>query len=213
MEPFTHAHVRPPFEELQTLLRLCTIFSPNMVEAESLVGPGLPHQVRLHEQSWSNSVSRLRCDAMDMHSAGCSSSSVSKMWGCRAQAVASPHPSRVPDVQLVGRLHDLGAQLVSLRCGTDGALVSQRDGGAWAVPAVPETKVVDPTGCGNAFCGGFLAALQAGEPLEAAAQWGCVAASFLANCQAVPDCAPSELRLLAAERLQSLKFLTRHVTL
>jgi sugar/nucleoside kinase (ribokinase family) len=123
------------------------------------------------------------------------------------------HALRVPDVQLVGRLQDLGAQLVSLRCGADGTMVSQRDGSACAVPAVPGTKVVDPTGCGNAFCGGFLAALQAGEPLEAAAQWGCVAASFLANCQAVPDCTPSELRLVAAERLHSLKHLTRHVSL
>jgi sugar/nucleoside kinase (ribokinase family) len=128
--------------------------------------------------------------------------------GCRLT-----HALRVPAVQLVDRLHDLGAQLVSLRCGADGALVSQRDGGACAVPAVPNTKVVDPTGCGNAFCGGFLAALQAGEPLESAARWGCVAASFLANCQAVPECAPSELRLVAAERLQSLKYLTRHVSL
>ena len=137
---------------------------------------------------------------------------VSARWRVPGTAAVSTHASPVPAVQLVGRLHDLGAQLVSLRCGADGALVSQRDGGAWAVPAVPETKVVDPTGCGNAFCGGFLAALQAGEPLEAAAQWGCVAASFLANCQAVPDCAPSELRLLAATRLQSLTHVTRRVS-
>lgn len=29
----------------------------------------------------------------------------------------------------------------------------------WHVPAVADTSVVDVTGCGNAFCGGFLAAL------------------------------------------------------
>ncbi len=28
---------------------------------------------------------------------------------------------------------------------------------AWAIPAVKDTRVVDVTGCGNAFCGGFLA--------------------------------------------------------
>lgn len=117
------------------------------------------------------------------------------------------------DMQLVGRLHELGAQLVSLRCGADGALVSQRDGSAYEVPAVPETKVVDPTGCGNAFCGGLLAALQAGEPVEAAAQWGCVAASFLANCQAVPDRFPAELGLDAADRLQRLRPLTRQLSI
>ncbi|GFR44586.1 hypothetical protein Agub_g5863, partial [Astrephomene gubernaculifera] len=30
---------------------------------------------------------------------------------------------------------------------------------AYQVPAVADTRVVDVTGCGNAFCGGFLAAL------------------------------------------------------
>ena len=49
-------------------------------------------------------------------------------------------------LQLAGRLHDLGAPLVTLRCGADGAFVSQRGGGAWSVPAVPGTHVVDVTG-------------------------------------------------------------------
>ncbi len=49
-------------------------------------------------------------------------------------------------LQLAGRLHDLGAPLVSLRCGAEGAFVSQRDGGAWHVPTVPCINVVDVTG-------------------------------------------------------------------
>lgn len=45
MEPFTHALSRPSAEELRALLQLCTIFSPNLAQAESLVGPGSPPEV------------------------------------------------------------------------------------------------------------------------------------------------------------------------
>ena len=44
-------------------------------------------------------------------------------------------------------------------------------GETWSVPAVAGVKVVDPTGCGNAFCGGFLAAWRAGEKLLEAGLW------------------------------------------
>lgn len=55
------------------------------------------------------------------------------------------------------------------------------------------------------------AALQAGEPLHVAAQWGCVAASFLAECQAVPDHRLAELRPDAEERLHKLRPLLRRL--
>ncbi len=54
-----------------------------------------------------------------------------------------------------------GARVVVLRRGERGVLAAaagdreRRE--AWAVPAVEDTRVVDVTGCGNAFCGGFLA--------------------------------------------------------
>jgi hypothetical protein len=54
------------------------------------------------------------------------------------------------------------------------------------VPAVPGTRVVDVTGCGNAFCGGFLAGLHAGLSMLDAARWGCVAGSIMAEWQGVP---------------------------
>lgn len=46
MEPFIHAHRQPAAAELRAMLELCHIFSPNLVEAESLVGPGAPIEVR-----------------------------------------------------------------------------------------------------------------------------------------------------------------------
>lgn len=61
------------------------------------------------------------------------------------------------------------------------------------VPAVPDTHVVDVTGCGNAFCGGFLAGLDSGLSLQQSGVWGCVAGSIMAEAQGVPA---ADVRLL-----------------
>lgn len=85
------------------------------------------------------------------------------------------------DVRRLGAaLQDLGvtAQLVVKR-GADGVDVLS-DGLAMRVPSVTE-HLVDPTGAGDAFCGGFLAGLvDTGDPIEAAVR-GSVSASFV--CQ------------------------------
>jgi len=73
---------------------------------------------------------------------------------------------------------DVDAQLVVKR-GADGADVLV-GGTVVRVPSVTE-DLVDPTGAGDAFCGGFLAGLVAtGDPVEAAVR-GVVSASFV--CQ------------------------------
>ncbi|WIA36336.1 hypothetical protein OEZ86_007657 [Tetradesmus obliquus] len=93
--------------------------------------------------------------------------------------------------QLVQRLLAAGARTVSLRMGPEGVLVA--DGPSrtmWHVPAVPGTRVVDVTGCGNAFCGGFVTGLHAGLSMLDAARWGCVAGSIMAEWQGVP---PAEM--------------------
>jgi hypothetical protein len=58
---------------------------------------------------------------------------------------------------------DAGARVVMLRRGAEGSLVCERGGSVWAVPALEGVPALDPTGCGNAYCGGFLAAWAAGE--------------------------------------------------
>lgn len=69
-----------------------------------------------------------------------------------------------------------GAPLVALRMGERGSLVATR-GAAFLVPAVP-ASIVDVTGAGNAYCGGFLTGLGDGlSPLEAALR-ATVSASF-----------------------------------
>jgi ribokinase len=46
--------------------------------------------------------------------------------------------------------------------------------------------LADVTGCGNAFCGGFIASLASGESLDRAACWGSAAASVVAEHVGVP---------------------------
>jgi adenosine kinase len=46
------------------------------------------------------------------------------------------------------------------------------------VPAVPPTRIVDPTGVGDAFRGGFLKGLAQGAPPQVCAQIGSVAATY-----------------------------------
>lgn len=73
------------------------------------------------------------------------------------------------------------------------------------MPAVPETQVVDVTGCGNAFCGGFLAAQHAGLDLVRSGMWGCVAGSVMAEWQGVPPADTQQLLQTAEQRYQLLQ--------
>jgi len=99
--------------------------------------------------------------------------------------------------RLTEPLLEAGAQLVALRRGPAGAVVHDRASGeAWHLPAFPGTRVVDPTGCGNAFCGALLAALAAGKGLAAAAAWGCAAGSLMAEYSGtppMPEASPAQL--------------------
>ncbi|MEV3993787.1 carbohydrate kinase family protein [Streptomyces sp. NPDC049837] len=60
--------------------------------------------------------------------------------------------------------------------GEAGVRIDRRDHDPLTVPAVPEAPVADPTGVGDAFRAGFLAAVARGLPLESAARLGCVVA-------------------------------------
>jgi hypothetical protein len=77
------------------------------------------------------------------------------------------------------------------------------------VPAVPDTRVVDVTGCGNACCGGFLAGLQAGQGLHSSAVWGSVAGSIMAEAQGVP--AAVDMPRLVADAHAKQQRLLRHM--
>lgn len=76
-------------------------------------------------------------------------------------------------------LQGLGPEIIGLKLGADGSCFREAaTGGAWTIPAYP-ADVLDPTGAGDAFCGGFLAGYcLTGDVLEAALR-ATVSASFV----------------------------------
>jgi sugar/nucleoside kinase (ribokinase family) len=63
---------------------------------------------------------------------------------------------------------DLGVKNCVIKCGADGAYLAHASGIREQIPVISEVKVVDTSGCGDSFCGGFNVALAHGfEPLDA----------------------------------------------
>ena len=75
-----------------------------------------------------------------------------------------------------------GAGIVVIKLGPEGSMVYGADGVAHHVPAVP-VAAIDPTGAGDAYCGGFLAAYRALPDAVAAACHGAVSSSFAVERQ------------------------------
>lgn len=67
-------------------------------------------------------------------------------------------------------LPDAPGPLIVIKCGADGARAMGPTG--WVQVAGEPVPVVDPTGAGDAFIGGFLAAWRRGAPLEACLRLG-----------------------------------------
>jgi adenosine kinase len=74
-------------------------------------------------------------------------------------------------------LSRVGTQVVTL--GAEGVRVERAGHEPIVVPAVPEIAKVEPTGVGDAFRAGFLAALEWDLSLERAAQLGCLLAVYV----------------------------------
>ncbi|MDW5596609.1 sugar kinase [Conexibacter stalactiti] len=73
--------------------------------------------------------------------------------------------------RIAAYFHDLGARIVVIKRGADGAHVSD-DGVASDVSALPVGAVVDPVGAGDAFDAGFLSGWLDGLPAAEAARRG-----------------------------------------
>ncbi len=85
-------------------------------------------------------------------------------------------------VRAAERIRELGPQTVIIKRGEHGALLFD-DKGIFAAPAFPLAAVIDPTGAGDSFAGGFMGAIaRAGsvdsETLRRAVIFGSVMASF-----------------------------------
>lgn len=80
---------------------------------------------------------------------------------------------------LIARMLEHGAGIVVLRMGELGSLIGARElASPLLVPPVPVETIVDQTGAGNTYCGGFLAGWVKTGDLKQAACYGAVAASF-----------------------------------
>jgi ribokinase len=82
-----------------------------------------------------------------------------------------------PDALVDGLLAD-GAKCVSLRMGSEGSIVANQKGERWQIPAVKVAEIIDQTGAGNTYCGGFLAGLIQGKSLLEAGMMAATSASF-----------------------------------
>ncbi|HEY5381011.1 MAG TPA: ribokinase [Acidobacteriaceae bacterium] len=71
-----------------------------------------------------------------------------------------------------------GASEVILTLGARGALVRTSTGQTAILPAFDAGPVLETTGAGDAFCGGFAAALAEGQPLLDAVRFGCATAAI-----------------------------------
>ncbi|KAH8937320.1 hypothetical protein BDL97_16G022000 [Sphagnum fallax] len=72
------------------------------------------------------------------------------------------------------------------------------------IKGVNVKKILDPTGCGNTFCGGFLAGWYKTHDLLTAALWGSIAASFMLEYEGVPPLPMSQWQAEAQLRLELL---------
>ncbi|MBA3450159.1 MAG: hypothetical protein H0T18_02980 [Chloroflexia bacterium] len=103
-------------------------------------------------------------------------------------------PDRGEAIQLTDRetpkdaietLLEWGAKIVALRMGAEGSRVVTAGGESYRIPAVP-ASVVDTTGAGDAYCGGFLVALANGEDVARCGAHAAVSASFAIEQFGVP---------------------------
>lgn len=88
-----------------------------------------------------------------------------------------------------------GGTAVVLTLGAAGAILAQ--GGRVVRANAPKVRVVDTTGAGDAFCGAFAAALDAGRTPEAALAFACVAGSLACETPGAQTGAPARAAIEA----------------
>ena len=73
-------------------------------------------------------------------------------------------------------------QFMVVTCGSQGSRVYWRDEEV-SIPVVPPDKIIDPTGVGDAYRGGFLTGYSHSLPLEICGQMGTLAATYCLECE------------------------------
>lgn len=82
-------------------------------------------------------------------------------------------------VPYLQRISEKGPGVAGVKVGSQGCVVFDRETGeAYHVPAFPIDKVVDVTGCGDVFCGGFFTSYLRDRDVYEAGLHGVIGASF-----------------------------------
>jgi sugar/nucleoside kinase (ribokinase family) len=107
----------------------------------------------------------------------------------------------------------MGTGLVVIKKGESGSIMCNTDGDIFVLPAFPAYEVIDPTGAGDSFAGGFMGYLaQTGrtdfETLKTAVAYGTVVASFTIADFSL-DGLTSTDRANIDKRLQELRNITQ----
>ena len=94
------------------------------------------------------------------------------------------------ELEIMRRMLADGANAAAIRMGELGSLVArQGDAAAHYIPAVEVADVVDQTGAGNTYCGGFLVGYCRERDIVGAGCYGAAAASFTleeVGCARIP---------------------------
>ncbi len=80
--------------------------------------------------------------------------------------------------EVMNALLEMGAKMVALRMGAQGSLVGKQGEAPITIPAISPPRIVDVTGAGNAYCGGFLVGWVRRCDLRWAGYLGAVSASI-----------------------------------
>jgi sugar/nucleoside kinase (ribokinase family) len=80
--------------------------------------------------------------------------------------------------EVAARLLQTGVPLVALRMGAEGSLIASQAGDLLAVPAVAVDRIIDVTGAGNAYCGGWITGMVETGDLAEAARRAAISASL-----------------------------------
>lgn len=110
----------------------------------------------------------------------------------------------IDDAQtIIGKMLDDGARVVALRMGEQGSLVAgQGSAGMIHIPPTPVPEIIDQTGAGNCYCGGFIVGWNRTHDLKLAGCYGAAAASFALENFGLANSAGADISAEREKRLQ-----------
>ncbi len=116
-------------------------------------------------------------------------------------------------IRAAQKILDMGPSVVIAKKGESGSIMCNTDGDIFILPAFPAAEVIDPTGAGDSFAGGFMGYMaQTGrtdfETLKTAVAYGTVVASYTIADFSL-DGLTSTDRTNIDKRLQELRNITQ----